>query len=299
VFGGAIKRVTSDQKGDCILKVVLFCGGMGLRLRDHAEALPKPIVSIGHRPLIWHVMKYYAHYGQKDFVLCLGYKSEVIKEYFLRYNEAISNDFVMSEGGKSLRLLGADIQDWTITFAETGLNANIGQRLKAVERYLHGEELFLANYSDGLTDYPLPSMLEHFKQSGKVAAFLCVQPPQSFHVVSLADEHRVTSIQHISRSGLYINGGYFIFKKAIFDYMRDGEELVEEPFRRLAAEGLLGGYRHDGFWLPMDTFKDRQVLEDMFSRGSAPWEVWKTASSSGLAADAVSIAWDGADRRPL
>ncbi len=252
---------------------------MGMRLREHSEALPKPIVSIGHRPLIWHVMKYYAHYGQKDFILCLGYKSAVIKEYFLRYNEAISNDFVMSEGGKNLRLLGTDIQDWTITFADTGLNSNIGQRLKAVERYLTGEEVFLANYADDLTDFHLPSMIDHFMESGKIAAFLCVQPTHSFHVVGLGEGHEVTGIQHVSNSGLYINGGYFIFRKEIFNYIRDGEELVEEPFRRLIQDGQLAGYRHDGFWLPMDTFKDKQLLEDMYSRGVAPWEVWKNGTS--------------------
>jgi len=248
---------------------------MGMRLREHSEALPKPIVPVGHRPVIWHVMKYYAHYGQKDFILCLGYKSAVIKEYFLRYNEAISNDFVMTQGGRNLQLLGTDIQDWTITFAETGLNANIGQRLKAVESYLHGEEVFLANYADGLTDFPMPSMIDHFMKSGKVAAFLCVQPTQSFHVVSLGEGHSVTGIQHMSRSGLYVNGGYFIFRREIFDYLRNGEELVEEPFHRLIDAGLLAGYRHDGFWMPMDTFKDKQLLEDMYSRGEAPWEVWK------------------------
>jgi glucose-1-phosphate cytidylyltransferase len=185
----------------------------------------------------------------------------------------------MSEGGKSLQLLGTDIQDWTITFADTGLNSNIGQRLKAVERYLHGEEVFLANYSDGLTDFLLPSMVEHFMASGKVAAFLCVQPTQSFHVVSLGEGHDVAAIQHLARSGLYINGGYFIFRKEIFNYIGDGEELVEEPFHRLVKEGLLAGYRHDGFWLPMDTFKDKQLLEDLYSRGAAPWEVWKNANN--------------------
>ncbi|MEP7308704.1 MAG: sugar phosphate nucleotidyltransferase [Acidobacteriota bacterium] len=259
---------------------MLFCGGMGMRLREHAEALPKPIVSVGHRPIIWHVMKYYAHFGQKDFILCLGYKSNVIKEYFLRYNEAISNDFVMSDGGRSLQLLGTDIQDWTITFADTGLNSNIGQRLKAVERYVRGEEVFLANYSDGLTDYFLPSMIDHFMESGKVAAFLCVQPTHSFHVVSLGNGNDVASIQDMSRSGLYVNGGYFIFRKEIFNYIRDGEELVEQPFHRLVQEGLLAGYRHDGFWMPMDTFKDKQVLEDLYARGAAPWEVWKNGGGS-------------------
>jgi glucose-1-phosphate cytidylyltransferase len=187
---------------------------------------------------------------------------------------------VMSEGGKRMQLLGTDIQDWTITFADTGLNANIGQRLKAVERYVQGEEVFLANYADGLTDFFLPSMIDHFMASGKVGAFLCVQPTHSFHVVSLGEGHQVTSIQHLSRSGLYVNGGYFIFRKEIFNYLRPGEELVEEPFHRLVKEGLLAAYRHDGFWLPMDTFKDKQLLEDMYSRGAAPWEVWKTAGAA-------------------
>ena len=260
------------------MKVVLFCGGMGMRLREHSDALPKPIVPIGHRPILWHVMKYYAHYGHKDFILCLGYKSAVIKEYFLRYNEAISNDFVMAEGGKRLQLFGTDIQDWTITFADTGLNANIGQRLKAVERYLDGEEMFLANYADDLTDFHLPSMIDDFVDTGKIAGFLCVQPAHSFHVVSFDEQDRVSGIRHVSRSGLYINGGYFVFRKSIFDYMREGEELVEEPFQRLADAHQLAAYRHDGFWMPMDTFKDKQLLEDMYSRGVAPWEVWKNTA---------------------
>ena len=276
------------------MKVVLFCGGMGMRLREHADALPKPIIPVGHRPIIWHVMKYYAHYGQKDFILCLGHKAAVIKEYFLRYNEAISNDFVLSEGGKRLQLLGTDIQDWTITFADTGLNSNIGQRLKAVERYVRGEEVFLANYADGLTDFPLPTMIDHFMKSGKVGAFLCVQPTQSFHVVSLDQDNRVTDIQHLSRSGLYVNGGYFIFRRAIFDYIRGGEELVEEPFHRLIDEGLLAAYRHDGFWLPMDTFKDKQLLDDMYSSGTAPWEVWKNATQSEVPSATTLVFANGA-----
>ena len=263
------------------MKVVLFCGGMGLRLREHADSLPKPIVPVGDRPIIWHVMKYYAHYGHKDFILCLGYKSAMIKEYFLRYNEAMSNDFVMSHGGRHVELMGAaDIQDWTITFAETGLHTNIGQRLKAVERHLQGEDVFLANYADDLTDFYLPAMIDHFVSSGKIAAFLRVQPPHSFHVVEMGDGHEVSGIQHVSRSGMYMNGGYFIFRKEIFNYLRDGEELVEEPFRRLITEGQLSAYRHDGFWVPMDTFKDKQLLDDMYSRGVAPWEVWKSSNGS-------------------
>src|SRR6267143_7163957 len=157
------------------MKVVLFCGGLGMRLRDFSENVPKPLVHIGYRPILWHVMKYYAHFGHKDFILCLGYRSDAIKNYFLNYNECLSNDFVYSNGGKYLQILNSDIQDWKITFAETGPNSNIGQRLKAVEKYLNGEEVFLANYSDSLTDFHLPNLISYFQKHQKIAAFLCVK----------------------------------------------------------------------------------------------------------------------------
>jgi len=259
------------------MKVVLFCGGLGLRIRD-AEDIPKPMVQIGYRPILWHVMKYYAHFGHKDFILCLGYRADAVKNYFLNYNECVSNDFVYSAGGKHLKLFNSDIDDWRITFADTGVNSNIGQRLKAVEKYLDGETEFLANYSDGLTDLPLPQQLEHFRQQDKVASFLCVRPALSYHMVSVQEgkSNLVSKIEPINDSGLRINGGFFAFKKKIFDYIRDKEELVSEPFQRLVAEKQLIGYQYDGFWESMDTFKDRQHLEGLYSSGRAPWEVWKT-----------------------
>ena len=170
------------------MKVVLFCGGLGLRIRD-AEDVPKPMVHIGQRPILWHVMKYYAHFGHKDFILCLGHRAEAVKNYFLNYNECASNDFVLSGGGKKVDLLNSDIQDWRITFVNTGINSNIGQRLKAVEKHLDGEEEFLANYSDGLTDLPLPQQLQHFHDQDKVASFLCVRPNLSYHLVSLQQDN--------------------------------------------------------------------------------------------------------------
>ena len=166
------------------MKVVLFCGGLGMRIRD-AEDIPKPMVHIGQRPVLWHVMKYYAHYGHKDFILCLGYKAEAIKNYFLNYNECTSNDFVLSGGGKDLKLINSDIHDWRITFADTGINSNIGMRLKAAQKYLEGEEEFLANYSDGLSDLPLDVQLDHFHKQNKIASFLCVKPNLSYHTVSI------------------------------------------------------------------------------------------------------------------
>jgi glucose-1-phosphate cytidylyltransferase len=258
------------------MKVVLFCGGLGMRIRD-ADNLPKPMVHIGNRPLLWHVMKYYAHFGHKDFILCLGHRADAIKNYFLEYNECFSNDFILSGGGKNLQLLNSDIHDWRITFADTGINSNIGQRLRAVEKYLGGETEFLANYSDGLTDLQLPEQLEHFRRQGKVASFLCVRPNLSYHVVSVQEGNSlVADIHPIDNGEVRVNGGFFIFKKEIFNYMRDKEELVMEPFHRLVQEKQLVGYVYDGFWASMDTFKDRQQLESLYQTGSAPWEIWKT-----------------------
>jgi glucose-1-phosphate cytidylyltransferase len=257
------------------MKVVLFCGGLGMCLREHSEVIPKPMVEIGYRPILWHVMKYYAYYGHKEFILCLGYKADIIKSYFVNYDEAVSNDFVLSHGGKKLQLLARDIDDWKITFVDTGLNSNIGQRLKQVEKYLEGEEMFLANYSDGLTDLHLPDLIDFSSRRDKIASFVSVKPTYSFHVVSAREDGIVRSIDHLSRSGLFINGGYFVLKNDIFQYLSAGEELVGEAFEKLIEEEQLISYRHDGFWAAMDTFKDKQQLDEMYALGIAPWEAWK------------------------
>jgi glucose-1-phosphate cytidylyltransferase len=258
------------------MKVVLFCGGMGMRIREYSDSIPKPMVPIGYRPLLWHVMKYYAHYGHKDFILCLGYKADVIKNYFLNYDECVSNNFVLSNGGNRLKLLNSDIHDWNITFVDTGISSNIGQRLKAVEPYLEGESVFLANYSDGLTDMPLPAYIDHFLQRDKIGSFLAVTPSQSYHVVSV-DGDTASGIRPIAEAGILINGGFFVFRTEIFDFMEEGEELVVQPFQRLIQQQQLLAYKYEGYWACMDTFKDRQQLEDLYTRGEAPWEVWKRA----------------------
>ncbi len=258
------------------MKVVLFCGGLGMRLREYSESIPKPMVQIGYRPILWHIMKYYAHYGHRDFILCLGHRGDVIKNYFLNYNECISNDFVLSKGTKDIKLQNRDIDDWTITFADTGLNCNIGQRLVAIKKYLEGEEVFLANYADGLTDLHLPKLIDHFKARDKVGIFLAVKPKHSFHVVSLRNQDEVSEIQHLSDSEVLINGGFFVFKKDLFNYINNGEELVNEPFQRLIDRGELIAYKHDGFWASMDTFKDKQQLEELYQDGNPPWLVWNS-----------------------
>jgi glucose-1-phosphate cytidylyltransferase len=257
------------------MKVVLFCGGMGMRLREYSDTIPKPMVEIGYRPLIWHLMRYYAHFGHKDFILCLGYRGDLIKKYFLNYAEWMSNDFVLSNGGKDISLYNSDIGDWTISFIDTGLQANIGQRLKRVEQYLEGESVFMANYSDGLTDLYLPEYVDYFCKSDKVASVLCVKPSQSFHIMSIEDGGLVKNISSAKDADLWVNGGFFIFKKEIFEYMREGEELVLEPFQRLIDKDELIAHRYNGFWAGMDTFKEKQTFDDMYARGETPWAVWK------------------------
>jgi glucose-1-phosphate cytidylyltransferase len=257
------------------MKVVLFCGGLGTRLREYSETIPKPLVSIGPRPILWHLMKYYAHYGHTDFILCLGYRGDLIKEFFLNYNECMSNDFVMSDGGKTITLRNSDIDNWRISFVDTGLKSNVGQRLKAVERMLDGEEVFLANYSDGLSDLPLNAYIDQFKRSDAVVSFLSVRPSQSFHGVRADDRGYVQDIRHVREIDFWINGGFMVLRRQIFEYLKEDEELVEEPFHRLIAERRLLAHRYDGFWVAMDTFKDKITLDDMYARGETPWAVWK------------------------
>jgi glucose-1-phosphate cytidylyltransferase len=256
------------------MKVVLFCGGLGTRLREYSERIPKPLVEVGSRPVIWHLMRYYAHFGHKDFILCLGYGASQIKEYFLRYDETRSNDFVLSEGGRQIRLMKRDIEDWRITFVDTGVNSNIGQRLMKVREHLAGEELFMANYSDGLSDLDCAAHVKAFEASGKIACFLSVPLPQSFHIVQADAQNHATKLEAVAESAIRINGGFFVFRQEIFEYMQEGEELVLEPFQRLMAKRQLLAVPYQGFWRPMDTFKDKIQLDDMAAKGPGPWELW-------------------------
>lgn len=258
------------------MKVVLFCGGLGLRMHPATETIPKPLVPIGEKPILWHLMKYYSHFGHKDFILCLGYKGEEIKKFFLNYDECLSNDFVLTRGGKKRQLIKSDIEDWRITFVETGLNVNIGQRLRAVQKYVDKEESFLANYSDCLTDLDLPQLIDFFTKHGKTCAFVAVKPPYFFHFITIDKNNCVKKIYSIDKaSNLRINGGYFVFNNSIFDYIKDGEDLVNEPFLRLIKKHELVAYKYDGFWSSVDTYKDKQRLDEMLYKGKGMWEVWK------------------------
>lgn len=259
------------------MKVVIFCGGQGMRLREYSETVPKPMVPIGFRPVLWHLMRYYAHFGHTEFILCLGYKGDVIKEYFLNYKEALSNDFVLSGGGK-VELMRRDMEDWKITFVDTGQTATVGQRLQAVEKYVKGEDRFMANYADGLSDLPLPDYLDYCRQQDKIAAFVCVRPAWTFHVVSVGSDGLLGDIRTLHDSNLWINGGYFVFKKEVFRHLRGVDDLPVELFQRLLPEKQVAAYKYDGFWACMDTFREKQQFDELYASGNTPWQVWKTRS---------------------
>jgi len=262
------------------MKVVLFCGGLGTRLREHSDTVPKSLVNIGTRPILWHLMRYYAHYGHKDFILCLGYRGDMIREYFLNYNEALSNDFTLSGRGRSIELHSRDWDDWRITFVDTGLHSNIGQRLLRVRKYVENEPMFLANYSDGLSDIPLDRQLAEFSSGEAVATFAAVSNSQSFHAVRMGTNGLVSQMGAISDQELLINGGFFALRREIFDYVKEGDELVDQPFQRLIAARKLSAFRWDGFWRCMDTFKDKITYDRMEARGDCPWMVWRKSRAA-------------------
>ena len=262
------------------MKVVLFCGGEGMRIRDHSGPIPKPMVRVGYRPILWHLMKYYAHYGHKDFVLCLGHGADHVKRYFVDYDETVSNDFVLT-GGKHVELMRSDIHDWRITFVDTGLAATVGERLLAAREFLGGDEWFLANYADGLSDAPLDDVVRVARASGRAATFLSVRPNYTSHVIEADASGAVTDVQHVTEVGLRINGGFFVMHRRVFDYVRPGEDLMAQPAQRMAAAGELGAYPYHGFWACMDTFKEKRLLEDIYNSGAAPWEVWGDRRGAG------------------
>ncbi|TFV60112.1 UNVERIFIED_ORG: glucose-1-phosphate cytidylyltransferase [Bacillus sp. AZ43] len=263
------------------MKVVLFCGGYGMRMRDGFSVLPKPMQTIGDRPLLWNVMRTYAHFGHTEFILCLGYGAEHVTDYFLHYDETRSNDFVLRQGGADVEMLSSDISDWTITFAHTGLDTPIGERLRRVRDHLGGDEIFAANYADVLTDAPLDVMEQEFRASGAVGMLLAVPPQAAFHIVDADQDCYVRAISPASSLPVQQNGGYFFFTPEVFDYLDEGEDLVTDVFPRLAAERRLLARPHHGFWKPADTVKERSELDAMAGRGERPWALWSEAGRPG------------------
>ncbi|MCV7282579.1 glucose-1-phosphate cytidylyltransferase [Mycolicibacterium flavescens] len=261
------------------MKVVLFCGGYGMRMRTaESDIIPKPLQMVGPRPLLWHVMRYYAHYGHKEFILCLGYGAEKIKDFFLRYSETQSNDFVLHDG--QVELLRSDISDWTITFVDTGLESPIGERLRRVREHLGQDPYFLANYSDVLTDAPLDKMIDKALNVAATATMLIVPPNASFHCVDVASTGEVKEVLPITAFPVGVNGGYFVLNQDVIDLIPENGDLVGDACFSLAGTGRLIGYRHDGFWRPADTFKERAELDADYNKGIRPWAVWESEHES-------------------
>jgi len=258
------------------MKVVLLCGGKGTRLREHTELLPKPLIEVGGRPILWHMMKYYAHFGLRDFVLCLGYMGDRLKAYFAEERAWEHQDFVVHlgrQGESRLELLGAR-EDWSITFADTGLETKTGGRIKRAETYIDGD-LFLANYADGLADLDLRALIDFHVSHGKLATLTAVNPDSPFGVLEIGEQDRVLRFREKPRLDDWINGGFFVFSRPLLERLGRDDDLERDLLATLASEGELRAYRHSGFWACMDTYKDNIALNALWDSGRAPWAVWE------------------------
>jgi len=259
------------------MKVVILCGGLGTRLREETEFRPKPMVEIGGRPILWHIMKSYAHYGFTDFILALGYKGEMIKEYFLNY-EAMSNDFMITLGQPNgIRYHGNHQENgWKITLANTGELAMTGARIKRIDKYIDSDQ-FMLTYGDGLADIDLSGLAQFYKKQSKIGLVTGIRPPSRFGEL-ITDGNTVAKFSEKPQASQgYINGGFFIFNKKIFDYLSDDDGCVfeKEPLEKLANDGELAMYPHVGFWRCMDTYRDLQLLNKLWESGNPPWKTWK------------------------
>ena len=256
------------------MKVVLFCGGLGMRMRDGVTSSPKPMAMIGERPMLWHVMRYYAYFGHTDFVLCLGYGASSVKDFFLNYDETRSNDFVLEGNARKVELFKTDISDWRITFVDTGLHSPIGERLRRARRFVEDEPIFLANYADVFTNAPLSDMIARLEASDAIASLLAVPMQSSHHVVDVGENGLITRVTPVRDLLQWENGGYFAFRPEIFAHLREGEDLVEDTLIRLVEQRRVLAYTYKGYWSPADTVKERALLEEMYQRGNCPWMIW-------------------------
>ncbi len=257
------------------MKVVILCGGLGTRLREETEFRPKPLVEIGSRPILWHIMKLYAHYGHNEFVLCLGYRGNMIKEYFLNY-EALNNDFTIHLGRKTLTTYhdAHGEQDFRVTLAETGPETMTGGRLKRIARYVD-DDTFMVTYGDGLSDLNLAQLVDFHRRHGRIATLTTMRPETRYGIVDLDDAGLVRQFREKPTLEHWANVGFFVFHRRIFDYL-DGDDCILErrPLERLAAEGELMAFQHGGFFYAMDTYREYKALSEMWTSGRAPWKVW-------------------------
>lgn len=255
------------------MKVVLFCGGAGTRLSEYTMTVPKPLVLIGDQPLVWHLMRYYSHFGHDEFILCVGHGADLMRQFFHgRFDGRVKDSW--ESDGATVEVLENGTKG-TVSLVDTGTESSIGQRLLAVVDVLDGDEMFLANYSDALSDLDLGSYIDGFSTTDAVGSFLAVHPSQSFHAAVVDDQGAVIDFRSAAESNIRINGGFFVFRHEIFDYLRDGEDLVEAPFQRLIAERRLRAHEFDGFWACLDTYKDKLRFDALNRQGRPPWMVWK------------------------
>lgn len=259
------------------MKVVILCGGQGTRIRDVSDNIPKPMLPIGNLPILWHIMKFYAHWGHQDFVLCLGYKGQAIKDFFLNY-QAHTSDFTITLGGKQQKVVYHNDHpeaDWQVTLAETGLDSMTGARLRRARKFV-ADDTFMLTYGDGLSDIDLDALLKFHKSHGKVMTVTGVRPPGRFGELGSADGRVTEFNEKPQATGGRISGGYFICEQALFDYLPEGDDLIfeQEPIRALVKEGQLMVYEHDGFWQPLDTYRDYTYLNNLISAERAPWMIW-------------------------
>jgi len=260
------------------MKAVILCGGLGSRIRDASEILPKPMLPIGGKPIVWHIMKLFAHHGCNEFVLCLGYRAWVVKEFFLNY-AAMTNDVVVQLGARRAVSIADthSAEEWNVTLAETGESTQTGGRVLAVRKYVENDDFFLLTYGDGVADVDIPSLIAFHRSHGKIATVTAVRPPGRFGELGITENSVNQFNEKPQASGGFINGGFFVCDaKRIWDYLDEGPATVleREPMQRLAADGELIAYRHLGFWQPMDTLREFTMLNEMWDSGTAPWKVW-------------------------
>lgn len=260
------------------MKVVILCGGRGTRLREETEFRPKPMVPIGDRPILWHIMKTYAHHGFKEFILCLGYKGEMIKEYFRNYLWNTCDTTLLLGRSPKVRFHTRHTEeDWSVTLADTGENSMTAYRIHLIRKYIGEDDTFLLTYGDGVGNVNIPATIDYFRQSGKVCCLTAVHPPGRFGELGLSDDGVVQGFNEKPQAeGGYINGGYMVCSSRMFDYLPSdpGMMLEQEPMRQLTADRQLAAYKHEGFWQPMDTFQEFNLLNNLWSSGKAPWKVW-------------------------
>lgn len=260
------------------MKVVILCGGLGTRLREETEFRPKPMVEIGSKPVLWHIMKIYAYFGFKDFILCLGYKGEMIKEYFLNY-EALNNDFTIQLGQPSKIHFHSNHseQEWNVTLADTGETSMTGARIKRIEKYINNEDEFIVTYGDGVADIDINKLLEFHHSHGKIGTLIGVQPFSRFGELLMNGNVVLEFSEKPQSSERYINGGFFIFNRQFFNYLSEDDNCIleKEPLERLSKAGELMVYHHNGFWHCMDTYRDYKFLQELWEKGKAYWKVWE------------------------